>query len=95
MGQRVAISLINPKIIDIFHITNDYAIMEIKAPELWWNREVDNLNLRELYGVNIIGIRKADGSKVETNVRKEYVIKDDDYLVIAADASRIASLNLD
>ena len=95
MGQRVAISLINPKIIDVFHITNDYAIMEIKAPELWWNRKVDMLNLRELYGVNIIGIRKANENKVETNVKKEYVIRQDDFLVIAADASRIASLNLD
>ena len=29
MGQRVALSLINPKIIDIYQITNDFSIMEI------------------------------------------------------------------
>ena len=95
MGQRVAIALMNPKIIDIFQITNDYAIMEIKAPELWWNRELQHLNLREIYGVNIIGIRKEAENKVITNVKNDYVIQKDDYLTIAADTARISALNLD
>lgn len=95
MGQRVAISLINPKIIDIYQMTNDYAIMEIKAPELWYNRRLDQLKLREIYGVNIIGIRKENEQKVVTDVPGDYVLQKDDYLTIAADASRIASLNLD
>lgn len=95
MGQRLAIALVNPKIIDIYQINNDFAIMEIKAPELWWNRPVNTLNLREVYGVNIIGIKSGGSSKVETNIKKDYVIKEDDYLVIAADAARIAALNLD
>ncbi|MCR5795838.1 MAG: TrkA family potassium uptake protein [Solobacterium sp.] len=95
MGQRLAISLVNPKIIDIYQINNDYTIMEIKAPELWWNRAVETLNLREIYGVNIIGIRIGGGEKVETNIKKDYVIRQDDYLVIAADTARIAALNLD
>ena len=95
MGQRVAIALMNPKIIDIFQITNDYAIMEIKAPELWWNRELQQLNLREVYGVNIIGVRKESENKVITNVKKDYVIQKDDFLTIAADTARISALNLD
>ena len=95
MGQRLAISLVNPKIIDIYQINNDYTIMEIRAPELWWNRAIDTLNLREIYGVNIIGIRISGGEKVETNIKKDYVIREDDYLVIAADTARIAALNLD
>lgn len=95
MGQRVAISLINPKIFDIYQMTNDYAIMEIKAPELWVGKELQKLNLREVYGVNVIGVRKKGDRKVVTNIAPEYVIKDDDYFVIATDVSRIASLNLD
>ena len=95
MGQRVAISLVNPKIIDIYQMTNDYAIMEIKVPELWRNRRVDQLQLREIYGVNIIGIRKENERKVVMDVPGEYVLKNDDYLTIAADTSRIATLNLD
>ena len=95
MGQRVAISLMNPKIIDIFQITNDYAIMEIKAPELWWNRPIETLHLRTIYGVNIIGIRHGDDKKVETEISTSYIIKEDDYLVIAANAARIAALNLE
>lgn len=95
MGQRVALSLMNPKIIDIFQITNDYTIMEIKAPELWCNRPIETLHLRSVYGVNIIGIRHGGASKVETEVSSEYVIQPDDYLVIAANAARIAALDLD
>jgi trk system potassium uptake protein TrkA len=95
MGQRVALSLMNPKIIDIFQITNDYTIMEIKAPELWCNRPIETLHLRSVYGVNIIGVRHGGASKVETEVSSEYVIQPDDYLVIAANAARIAALDLD
>lgn len=95
MGQRIAISLMNPKISDIFQMADDYAIMEIKAPELWVNREIQNLNLRELYGVNVIGIRKAKERKVNIDFKNDTVIRENDYLVIAADATKIATLNLD
>ena len=95
MGQRVAISLINPKIIDIYQITNDYAIMEITAPDLWCGKPLEVLNLRELYGVNIIGVRSKHTEKVMTNVRKNTVLNHDDILVIAADTSKIAALNLE
>ena len=95
MGQRVALSLINPKIIDIYQMTNDYAIMEIKVPELWQGRSLSQLNLREIYGVNIIGIRRENEKKVVTDVDADYVLQNTDYLTIAADTSRIASLNLD
>ena len=95
MGQRVAISIMNPKISDIFQMADDYAIMEIKAPELWINHEIKQLNLRELYGVNVIGIRKNKERKVNINFKGDTVIQADDFLVIAADATMIASLNLD
>lgn len=95
MGQRVAISLINPKIIDIYQMTNDYAIMEIRVPELWCDRPLGLLNVREIYGVNIIGYRKENEKNVCTNVTKETILEKSDYLVVAADASRISSLNLD
>ena len=95
MGQRVGISLINPKIIDIYQMTSDYAIMEIKVPELWVDKPLGSLNVREVYGVNIIGVRRAGSDKVSTNVTKDTVLSADDTLVVAADAARISALNLD
>ena len=95
MGQRIAISIMNPKISDIFQMADDYAIMEIKAPELWVNHEIKHLNLRELYGVNVIGIRKDKQKKVNIDFKSDTVIHEDDFLVIAADATKIATLNLD
>ena len=95
MGQRVGISLINPKITDIYQVTSDFIIMEIKVPELWQGRKISELNLREIYGVNIIGIRKEDTKKVDINISKDTVLTAQDYLTIAADATRIAALNLD
>jgi len=95
MGQRIAISLMNPKISDIYQMNDDFAIMEIKAPELWVNHTMAQLNLRELYGVNVIGIRKPDQKRVDINVTGETEIESEDFLVIAADANKIATLNLD
>ncbi len=95
MGQRIAISLMNPKISDIYQMNDDFAIMEIKAPELWVNRTMAQLNLRELYGVNVIGIRRKGEKKVDINVIGTTEIQADDFLVVAADANKIATLNLD
>ncbi len=95
MGQRIAISLMNPKISDIYQMNDDFAIMEIKAPELWVNHTMAQLNLRELYGVNVIGIRKPDQKRVDINVTGKTEIEAEDFLVIAADANKIATLNLD
>ena len=95
MGQRVALSLINPKIIDIYQITNDFSIMEIKVPELWIEHSLAQLNLREIYGVNIIGVRRENEQKVYTDINKNTVLKSGDYLTIAADNTRIAALNLE
>lgn len=95
MGQRIAISLMNPKISDIYQMNDDFAIMEIKAPELWVGRQMAQLNLRELYGVNVIGIRRNGEKKVDINVNGRTEINKDDFLVIAADANKMAALNLD
>jgi trk system potassium uptake protein TrkA len=95
LGQRIAISLMNPKISDIYQMNDDFAIMEIKAPELWIGRTMAQLNLRELYGVNVIGIRKNKEKRVDINVSGKTEIAKEDYLVIAADANKIATLNLD
>ena len=95
MGQRLALSLINPKIFDIYQMTNDYVIMEIRTPELWCDKTLEQLNLREVYGVNIIGVRTEDNTKVTTEVHRDTVLHKEDILIIACDASRVPSLNLD
>ena len=79
MGQRVGISLINPKIIDIYQMTNDYAVMEIRVPELWVGRPLGTLNIREIYGVNIIGFRRENEKNVCTNVTKDTILQKNDY----------------
>lgn len=93
-GQRLAERLLNPNIVDMFNVDNEYSILEIKAPSLWQNHSLIELELRKNYAVNIIGIRSGDSKKLTMSFTPDYVIRPDDSLIIVADSKRLQQLDL-
>lgn len=93
-GGRLAKRLLNPNIVDMFNVDHEYSILEIKAPSLWQNHSLIELELRKKYSVNVIGIRNADSKKLSMNFTPDYVIRPDDSLIIVADSRRLQQLDL-
>lgn len=91
MGQRLAEQLclsINP----ITPVTEDYCVAVIKAPSDFIGRTVFDLQLKEIYQVELLG--KKEGETVNP-LTPETVILDGDTLVIAGkngDIKRVTSL---
>lgn len=93
MGERVAKRLLSENIVDIIDLDDDYSIVEIVPLTKWDNKSLKELNLRAQYGINVIGIRKKESSKLSLNLTADTMIKKEDRLLIVADDKIFTYLN--
>lgn len=82
MALKVSRTLTHENILEHVPLADGYSIVEIAPPETFLDKSLSELNLRQFYGVQIIVIKQKspdEGVKVPT---ADYVIKDNDILVI-------------
>lgn len=60
-GMRLAHNLSSRNVLDIVRLSNDYEIIEILAPEKWVGKTLSQIDLRNKYGVNVLGITHESG----------------------------------
>jgi trk system potassium uptake protein TrkA len=60
MGERVAHNLFSGDFIDILELDTKHSIVEVETLHLWEGKTLEQLNLREKYGLNVIAIRSLD-----------------------------------
>ncbi len=63
-AEHLASRLMIENLIEVFKITDRYAIFEIKAPDIFINKTLLDINLRQNYSLNLVTIkRKAEKKK--------------------------------
>ncbi len=75
-----------------------YSISEIKTPKSFVNKSIRELNIRAKYGVDVLSIKTKEkrGETIKAIPSPDYVIKENDRLVIAGEVKNINILkNLD
>ena len=60
MGFRTARSL-SRRVADYFHVEDDFALVEMEAPERYLHRPLGDLGIRKKYGVTIVSIKPPGG----------------------------------
>lgn len=93
MGERIAKRLLSENIVDIIDLDDDYSIVEIIPLTKWVNKSLKELNLRAQYGINVIGIRRMESSKLSLNLTGDTMIKQENRLLIVADDKIFTYLN--
>ncbi|GIX47342.1 MAG: hypothetical protein KatS3mg131_1553 [Candidatus Tectimicrobiota bacterium] len=58
VAKYVARRLLNPEIVDLFRLSDDYSIVEVRAPERFWGKSLAELRLRERFQCNVIAIKR-------------------------------------
>lgn len=66
MGSRIAKSLVSANFADWIELSPEYSLVETKIPEEWVGKTLVELRVRDVYGVNVVGIVKD--SKVEVTI---------------------------
>ena len=73
------------------HFWEGYSISEIAAPKSFVGKSIRQLNIRTIYGVDVLSIKtnKNGESKINAIPNPEYVINKDDILIIAGEIKNI------
>jgi len=91
MGVRVANNLVSTNILDYIELSDDYRIMEVKAPKFTHGKTLAQLRLPTKYGVNIIAIKKG-AEDINVAPSAEDVIDPEDILVTVGTNSQLLKL---
>ncbi|MGL5540543.1 MAG: potassium channel family protein [Erysipelotrichaceae bacterium] len=98
IGERLAKKLLSKNIVDISEIDSDYTVIEIEPAPSWVGKNLVELDLRNRYKINVIGIRNdcimCANSKLQITFDPEYEIKADDHLLVIAEISVIENIDL-
>ena len=92
MGKRIAELTMNTDIIEHLKFTDNFVLVEVKAPSIFWNNSLIKLDVRNKYNINIVGIKKSKGEFLP-NPTANVVIEEGDILVIITDKKTLESFN--
>ena len=90
MGERVAKKLISTEFIDWIELSPDYSLTEKLLPKQWEGKSL--AELREKYGINVIGILKED--KMDMALDPSKPLQPDDMLFIIGKNSDLERFKL-
>ncbi len=83
MAVRVAMRFSASNAFDYFELTPKYAILEIETPDEWVGKTVSQVDVRQRYNVNILGVKMGD--EIEPLLNADYKFAPKSHLIIAGD----------
>ena len=92
MGKRIAELTMNTDIIEHLKFSDNFVLVEVKAPSIFWNNSLIKLDVRNKYNINIVAIKKSKGEFLP-NPTANIVIEEGDILVIITDKKTLESFN--
>lgn len=60
MGEKLSSMLLNPNMIEIMSLTENFRMVEIKTPKKWQNRTLAQLDLRNTEHISVILIKRGN-----------------------------------
>lgn len=90
MGVRVAHNLADSNIVDYIELVDNLSIMEIEAPNAMWDKSLSEVELRRVFKVTVVAIRRM--GELFVNPNPEIKIHKDDILIILGSAESIKAL---
>ena len=101
-GAHTARRLASPQLVDLIPLSEDYTLLEVKAPQAFQGKALKSLGLREEYGVNLVVIRRPlpadpeqENGDVKWTVRvpgPDDVIEPDDVLFLVGPNDSLARM---
>lgn len=67
-GRKLAQTIMQEKINDIYHLEGNVSIIEFTVPEQWVGKTLLELNIRQNFDLNLIGIRATKTAPLDINL---------------------------
>ena len=83
MGQRIAHNLMSTNVIDYFEVASDLGIIEVEVTGKLSGKNLFEANLREKFGITVIGFRRKGKMSLSPNPNERLV--ESDQLILVGD----------
>ncbi|MBN2541459.1 TrkA family potassium uptake protein [bacterium] len=95
MAIRLGKSLAYPNIVDQIPVCEGYSIVEMAAPESFWEKTLAQLDIRRVYAVEVIAIKHKEDGEEKLNMVPDAddVIDEGDNLLVVGDDNSLEKLN--
>lgn len=81
MGERVAHSLVNPHVVDLINLKDDYQISYLCCPPAWVGRSLKDVDVRKHYKVSVLALYRQDEMIMDLSAETRFN-KGDNLLVL-------------
>jgi len=81
-ARRIAVQLMNPNLLDFIPLAEDFRVMDVAPPDSFCGHSLQELNIRERFGVFAIAIRELIPPRFVFLPGPDFVIKPSDILVM-------------
>lgn len=86
VGSKLASMLSRPGINELVELTDDFKIFEMKLPDVWIDKQIDEINIRKKYKLSIVFVKRG---KEVLSPEPEMKLMQGDSLVVAGENSKI------
>ena len=90
VANKIAVKCVANNLLDVFEISDQYSVFEIRVLEEWVGKALKNSNIRLKYNLNVIAIK--NGSKI-TIPDADYVFKATDTVFVFGKSSTAKKLS--
>lgn len=80
LASWAAIRYTSDHIADYVEIDKDYGIFEVEVPMNWYEKSIRELDIRNRYNVNILGIKRNE--KISMNIAPDTRLQSDDTIMV-------------
>ena len=80
MGRRVAKTLATKNFTDWISLSTDFSMVEAPLPEAWVGKCLLELNVREKFGINVVGIIR--NQQVTVNIQPQECLEAGDMMIL-------------
>lgn len=93
MGERLAYKLLNTNLIEFIEVSEEYSIVEIPVPKKWINKSINELNIRKVFGLNVLAVHDIKSDELVMKITPAYVFGENQIVVILGKNEDIAQIN--
>jgi trk system potassium uptake protein TrkA len=90
-GSQLAEELINPTLMERFHLGPDYSIADFALPVQFANQTLADSNIRQDHGINVLVVKR--GKEITTSPVADFKLLLNDELVVLAKNERIEAFS--
>lgn len=82
IAERLALRILNSNLLDFVPLAQGYIAVDLKVPKRFYNKTLEQLQLRNIYNILVIAVKRAGGEQFIFVPGPDCTIIEDDVLVV-------------